>query len=320
MRLEFMEKSQEKPDETTEVAKKLAEEITNRDYAINDLKKQIDKLNEDLALQKKKHDVSMSRSFLVRLCHVFKEKEGLSFRKWRSYDNKAQSKLELALMDSAPALDAEEESEYKQDYVVADQIISAENINLIEINPIMLNFRTVEGKCEKPMSYINVFKFLEELMDRKFETDKKDIADSRQMRSMTEFMMEYLNRNFGIQTLALKFLGQFIPGFHQIYPEKHKYAIFFARLLQVFHPDPVTYSLAIYLVKLRQDFHPLIDKYDRYLNDQGKKKDLKKKGETYGRSSYEAAGTGGLALLTDVIDLIYTIFSGDRESERLLSY
>ncbi|OMJ76609.1 hypothetical protein SteCoe_23986 [Stentor coeruleus] len=314
MRLEFMEKSQEKPGETTEIAKKLAEEISNRDTSINDLKKQIEKLKDDLDTQKKKHETSLSRSFLVRLCHVFKEQEGQSFRKWRSYDNKAQSKLQLAPIDAAPALDAEEEAEYKQDYVVADQIISAENINLIEINPIMINFRTVEGKCERPMSYINVFKFLEELMDKKFETDKRDIADSRQLRSMTEFMMEYLSRTFGIQTLALKFLGQFIPGFHQIYSEKHKYAIFFARILQVFHPDPVTYSLAIYLVRLRQDFHPLIDKYDRYLTDQGKKKDLKKKGETYGRNSYEAAGTGGLALLTDVIDLIYTIFSGDRES------
>ena len=125
--------------------------------------------------------------------------------------------------------------------------------------------------------------------------------------------MESLQRKFGIQDLILKFLGQFIPGFYKLYHEGHKYAIFFARLLQLFHPEPVQYSLALYLVKIRMEFHPLIDKYDRFIHDQGQKKELKES-ETFGRNAYEAAGTGGLALVSDVIDLIYNLFAGDRES------
>ena len=159
----------------------------------------------------------------------------------------------------------DDEEELKSDYIVADQLINEENKQLLEINPIMISYKLIQGKAEKPMTYLNIFKFLEEIMDKKFETDKKDIKDSRQLRSMTEFMMESLQRKFGIQDLILKFLGQFIPGFYKLYHEGHKYAIFFARLLQLFHPEPVQYSLALYLVKIRMEFHPLIDKYDRFI-------------------------------------------------------
>lgn len=53
------------------------------------------------------------------------------------------------------------------------------------------------------MTYQNVFKFFENMMDRKFEVDKRDIEDKRVPRTMTEFLMEYLQRQFGIQAIAL---------------------------------------------------------------------------------------------------------------------
>ena len=69
------------------------------------------------------------------------------------------------------------------------------------------------------MTYINVFNFLEDIMDKKYETDMRDIKDHRQMRSMTEFVMESLQRQFGIQALALKFLRQvhsrLLPNFQR---------------------------------------------------------------------------------------------------------
>jgi hypothetical protein len=49
------------------------------------------------------------------------------------------------------------------------------------------------------MSISNVFRLFEDLMDKKYETDICDIAASRQTRTMTEFLMEYLNRNFGLK-------------------------------------------------------------------------------------------------------------------------
>lgn len=315
MRLSFLEKSDEKSEEIAGLANKLSNEINDLASQRDDLSKEIERLKAELLGAKKKYELSLSRGFLVRLCHVFKEMQGQSMRKWANFRKPQAKVLEITSCSQVPAIEIEEEAEFIKDYAAADQILQEENLELISLNPIMINYKSIEGKSEKPMSYINVFKFLEEVMDKKFETDKKDIADLRQMRSMTEFIMEHLTRSFGINSLALKFLGQFIPGFHEIYMENHQYAIFFARLLQVFHPDPVSYSLSLYLVRVRMQFHPLIEKYERFMNDQGKKQVAsKKKGDTYGRSAYEAAGTGGKALLCDVIELIYNIFTGDRES------
>jgi hypothetical protein len=44
------------------------------------------------------------------------------------------------------------------------------------------------------MTYHNVFKLFESMMDKKFEVDKRDIGDRRVPRTMTEFLMEYLQR------------------------------------------------------------------------------------------------------------------------------
>ena len=258
----------------------------------------------------------LRKKALQRCCQIFKDKESEHFKRWLDTISIPLIQIDDSETIASSAIEEEEEEKIlKNDYIVADQLLNQENLMLIETNPIMISFKLIEGKTDRPMTYLNVFKFLEDIMDKKYETDVRDTKDLRQMRSMTEFVMESLQRQFGIQALALKFLGQFIPGFYQIFNEGHKYAIFFARLLQLFHPEPVPYSLALFLVKARMDFHPLIDKYERVIHDQGQKKALdKKKAETHGRSAYEAAGTGGLAFVSDVIELVYTMFAGDRVS------
>ena len=236
---------------------------------------------------------------LRHVLQIFKKMQGKIFKVWVRYSQVNK----LSDTDDLDFTDELEEAQLKNDYIIADQSIDEESRILLETNTIMIQYKQIKGKTEKPMKCTKIFKFLEDLMDEKFETDKKDIKEFRKMRSMTEFMMESLQRKFGIQSLALNFLRQFIPGFYQIYLENNKYAIFFARLLQLFDPKPVTYSLALFLVKVRTDFYPLIEKFDRVMHVHGKKVINKK-----------AAATGGLAFVSDVIELVYSIFGGDRDS------
>ena len=299
--------------ELERLRRELEEREKERDQLSSDLEssnKSVEDLQNKLSAAEAAHKKGQVRHVL----QIFKKKQGKLFKVWVRYSPDKQQVIQLVDTDDLDFIDEVEEVELKNDYIIADQLIDEENRILIESNPIMIQYKQIEGKTEKPMSYVNIFKFLEDLMDKKYETDKKDIKDLRQMRSMTEFMMESLQRQFGIQSLALKFLGQFIPGFYQIYGENHKYAIFFARLLQLFHPEPVTYSLALFLVKVRTDFYPLIEKFERVMHDHGKKDIKKKADQTHGRSAYEAAATGGLAFVSDVIELVYSIFGGDRDS------
>lgn len=270
---------------------------------------EISSLNSSLSSLKIAHSKAQLRNALK----IFRGNQTKLFKRWLS-NSKDTEKAVIGFSDDEFDLDDEDdEKELVQEYKAADELILEENKYLIEHNIIMQSYKLIEGKTEKPMSYINIFKFLEELVSSKYETDKKDIKDLRQMRSMTEFMMESLQRKFGIQSLALKFLGQFIPGFFQLYNEGHKYAVYFCRLLQLFHPEPVPYSLSLFLVRVNFEFAQLIEKCDRFMTNH-KISLIKNASSTHGRKAYEEASTGGLALVSDVIDYIYTLFAGDRES------
>lgn len=313
MRLNFLEQSSGVNKETVDLAKKQSEDIASRDAQIKDLLDEIERLKETLNNQISKYNVALSRSFLVRLCHVFKEMEGESFRKWRIFRNEAKPVLDFVIPKPAIAIESSaDEKPFEKGYVAADLVLDQEGNALLDSNPILEAYKSLNHANEKPMSYINIFKFLEELMDKKFEADNQDALNLRPLTDMPSFVMETLMNTFGIQSLANKFLSQFIPGFHQIVKDGHVYGNFFARVIQLFHPDPAPLSLAAYLVKARVDFNPLIEKYDRLNNDLSK--DGKKKQESTGRAAYENAGTGGLALVGDAIELVYSLFKSDRES------
>jgi hypothetical protein len=48
---------------------------------------------------------------------------------------------------------------------------------------------------------------------------------------MTEFMMEYLNRMFGLKKLAIRHLSQIMPALNQLVADRQPYGTLFARLL-----------------------------------------------------------------------------------------
>lgn len=306
-RLNYLEQSASK--DPAETAKRISEEIANKDSQLKDLLEQIEKLKKELKENQEKHEKSLVRSFLVRLCHTFKEMQAHSFRKWRVKETAPGKEINFEVIPVPAAIDlSDSEKLLVEQYSAADSMLAKLNHCAIEQNLIILSYKSLENKSDRPMSYINVFKFLEELMDKKFELDKQSAIEGKELIGLPDFVFQHLLKTFGIQPLALKFLGQFIPGLHEIYSQGQEYAIFYARLLQIFHGDPVPFSLALYLVKARMDFHPLIDRYERIQQEQGKKS------SNYDKSAYEAAGTGGLAQLGDVVELVYTLFSSDKES------
>lgn len=175
-------------------------------------------------------------------------------------------------------------------------------------NPIMIALREAGLEREKPMTPINTFKFLEELMEKKYKSDLKDISDRREPRVMTEFLMEHLQRVFGIAKLALRHLSQLVPAMKALHDDGNEYATFYCRLFQLYHPNPIPYQLALFLTKARIIFTPLIEKYEKSILFQKKTKLSKTK------ENIENLYSGGFALISDAIDLIYIMFSNDRES------
>ena len=104
-------------------------------------------------------------------------------------------------------------------------------------------------KGEKPMGYLNIFRFFEEMMDKKYEVDTGDLKAKRKPRTMTEFLIEHLNRMFGLKKIAYRHLAQIMPALNQLVVEKQPYGTLFSRLLQIFHPSPIMFPLAMYITK-----------------------------------------------------------------------
>jgi hypothetical protein len=200
-------------------------------------------------------------------------------------------------------------SERTREFAFAEASLQVERDVALKENMIMQQFEQFGSKNERPMSYLNVFKFFEELMDTKYETDCADIKARRQPRTMTEFMMEHLRRKYGMPKLQMKNLSALLLGIRQLMDDNHPYVILFARLLQVFHPDPIPFPLAMFLTKARVDFHSLSDKG---LNLP--KTPKLQKASTYGREAYENAGTGGGGDLKDTLSYVYRLLEDDQES------
>ena len=173
----------------------------------------------------------------------------------------------------------------------------------IESNEILT---LVKGTNEKPMSLPNLFKFLEELMDKKVETDEKDIKEGRRPRNMIEFMQEHLSRVFGISKIANRQLAQIIPALKGLYEEKDPYGGLYCRLLGVFNPVPLPLPFAVFLASARARFLGLIEKYERSSMIANNRKSRGKK------DIIEDAKSGGWAFATDVIDLTINIFEDYR--------
>ena len=201
----------------------------------------------------------------------------------------------------------------------ADAIINTEKQEAVTHNIILQNMQSASVATDKPLTYLNIFKFFEELMDAKFEVDSKDLKARRKPRGMTEFLMEHLNRQFGIKALAMKFLGQLVPGIQLLYNENLPYAVLFARFLQVFSPDPIPFQLSLFLTRVRIDFHRLMEKFSKEREKKAApaKKTKGAQPKTHGRAAYELAATGGEAYTSDVLMLIYDLFDNDHPSGEL---
>ena len=184
-----------------------------------------------------------------------------------------------------------------------DQLASIDQ-DIRETNAI---FSTIRGTNEKPMSTVNLFKFLEELMDKKVEIDEKDIKEKRKPRSMVEFMQEHLSRVFGIPKIANRQLAQIIPALQELYTQQDPYGSIFCRLLGIFDPNPLPLHFAVFLASARARFVALNEKYEKNsLIGQNRRISRGKK------DMIDEAKAGGFAQANDVVDLAVTIFENYR--------
>mmetsp|Transcript_27901 Transcript_27901/g.27583 ORF Transcript_27901/g.27583 Transcript_27901/m.27583 type:complete len:569 (+) Transcript_27901:372-2078(+) len=181
-------------------------------------------------------------------------------------------------------------------------ILSEEQKTAISENPLMIYYEAHRGRGERPMSVHNVFRFFEEMLDKKYEADCADLEAKRMPRTMPDYMMDHLIRVYGLKKIAHKALCQIIPTLEDLNHRRNSWGILLSRLIQVIHHDPIPHQLALFLTKARIEFNKLVA---------NAVKDIKtRKRETVtGQADKE-----GSAFLIDVMNLVYNLFDTDRGS------
>ncbi|CAG9329555.1 unnamed protein product [Blepharisma stoltei] len=170
-------------------------------------------------------------------------------------------------------------------------------------NPLLENVSNL--RREPPMTYSNVWKLFEALMQDKCKLDRLEMALGRQPRTMTEYMLDFVYLHYGLKALALKQLKALITSLEQLYKIGHPYGVLFCRFLGLFHPRPLPYQVSIYALIVQEQFSVLTTK-------------IKEKPANF-TEQYEILQFGGVASIVDVMDLIMKICRNNREAgERII--
>lgn len=186
----------------------------------------------------------------------------------------------------------------------AQDLIIIESITPIYNNPLLENVSRL--RKEPPMTYKNVWKLFEAMMLDKCKMDRLELAMSRQPRTMTEYMLDFVYLHYGLKALALKQLKALIASLEQLYKQGHPYGVLFCRFLGLFHPRPLSYQISIYLLMIQEQFVNLSNK-------------VKDRPSNFSQT-YEIAQYGGQASIIDVMDLVQKICRNNREiGERIIT-
>lgn len=267
---------------------------------IQTLKSQLDGLVEELGDQKSWKSYRILKNLIKNYREVYHYSVYWGLSKWKhSYSSQS-------------SMFAIENNEINEDILTKDintesafLLISQDNKRLLSKSLIWdLYTKSIEN-CVSNMPISKVIRLFEDMMDLKYSQDQRDIEEKRKPKSIPDFMVDFLNRSFGLKNLAYKNLSQIIPTLVKN-SDTNNYLLFFCRLLHIHHPNPIGYTISLFLIKMRIEFNNLINSRTSIISKFNK--------NTQNNHKLE----GNLAFLNDAFNLIYNILDKSRFARSLL--
>lgn len=275
------------------------ERTVQLDENINEVESVFSEIDKNIANTAIKRKASLQKHVILRLLQSIKESLEICLWKWKS--QKFYRSIDNSITQHSYYLDNLDEEDFK----AADKFISAQKEIIMNSDHCLMKFIDFQGI--KPLETDKLFRFLEELMDKKYEVDLKDMNEGFLPMSFPDFVYNMILRIFGIQKSAERHISRVLMSLNQLYEENNQYAVFFCELFQVFTPDPIFYDFGIFLTRSRYDFQTIICNQEKKMLNQGQKtmKSIKKK-------QSDSLIRGGMASLSDTADLISCIFENNK--------
>lgn len=236
-------------------------------------------------LESTSEEIIINNAFTISKDKISKKLYG-AFFKWKNTQSKGKMVRKFGKQKSI---------------VDVKRIRNSEDQTLLDINLILKKVEERGTKNGKALDLGYTFKFLENLMDDKFEADRKMIEEGKIPRELTVFMIEKVFERYDNENLAFKFISELVLALHSLYKMNQTYGILFCRIFNMYHSQPIPYRLSIYLTQVRMYFQQL--------------KHLKPVDESMGSpvKGFLEVSYGGESLLSDVIDLAHLLFRADFE-------
>ena len=150
------------------------------------------------------------------------------------------------------------------------------------------------AKKQPPMPDKLVFKLFESAMEEKNRSDTIESESGQTPKTMTEFMLDFMYMQYGLKTLTLKSLSGLVNALEGMAKRGDKYGVLFCRMLEVFTEEPIDDTLGRFLSKARSAFGS-----------------IRQPKPSLAKPTLEL---GGSIPLQDVADLLFVLFTADREA------
>jgi len=244
-------------------AKVSAQDSTLKDKAteIEDLRAQIRSLIRD-----RRHQLTLRTA--LHISGLVKGELASTFLTWKFRADMPPEVLSETIMDQLPArpstLALEEEvwtERQTAHYEQAEPAIVTYERTFLMNNSIFRMLKTDGVKFDQPMSIVSFYNLMEEIMEKKVESDKTDLGDGKKPAHFSDFTLEYLLKLHGVKKVAQRDISRLVPTLYQQYNANVHLAVFLARLLHMFHAHPAPLEASVLVLRLAQEFKPLADSY-----------------------------------------------------------
>jgi hypothetical protein len=257
-------------------------------------------LSQNIDESLRKHEEKLKTQIGLRLYHSLKENLMKWFWKWKGL--LLVKTVDASIFQSSYCLDAID----TQDFNDADIFINHEREEMLAA-PNILSKYIQESRV---MDQIKLYKFLEDLMDKKYELDTKEIKDRVTPSKFPEFLNGYILKLFGMPKAAEKQIISILYTLKSLSDSDDKYSKFYCSLFNIHTLDPVPYELGLYLTSARYNFQSLIYKHEKRMLSIGRKPPSPADGAKF----KEYISKGGYASLSDIIDLVVSILYKDKNT------
>lgn len=170
----------------------------------------------------------------------------------------------------------------------ATEKLSFDSKTALRESPLFGYSEQARKMAETPMPLTSLFRFFEEMMDKKYDLDVSNLTEGKDYLPVPDFYLDQLLHVYGLKKLAQKSMWQMLLTLKQLSDQFHTYGKLICSLLHIYDPYPTPPKLSLFLTRARIEMNRIIN------SNKAKNKKLEE------------------IQLIDAVELVYSLIPNDK--------